>query len=123
MASTTFDPYTWRIAELAMPVDAQRRARLLDGLLIAEAEELAHGRRHLTVVHGLPESTEAAEVLDDFYDAILDIADAADWSRVQRTPQWLTIAVAGAWRDDVLTAIEVLATEADVQIIDAPFPS
>lgn len=122
MASRTFDPYTWRVAELSLPIDPDRRARLLDGLLVAEAEELAHGRRHLTLIHGLPDDAEAGEVLDDFYDAVLDIADAAEWSRVQRMPEWLTIAVAGAWRDDVLTAIEVLATEAGIEVVDAPIP-
>jgi hypothetical protein len=54
MASTTYDPFTWRLAELealaAQPYggDVDRRRELEDDLLIAEAEDLAHGRRRLT---------------------------------------------------------------------------
>jgi hypothetical protein len=53
--STTYNPFGWRLAEIADPrTEECRRRDLIESLIVVEAEELALGRRHLTVVHGRP---------------------------------------------------------------------
>jgi hypothetical protein len=109
MRTRTYDPFGWRIAELADPeLNPLRRTELLDDLVAAEAEELAEGRRHLTIVHGEPTDIVAAEALDDFYDAVAAIARTAEWSRLSGGTDYLTITLAGPRRDEMLATMAEL---------------
>lgn len=101
-----YDPFGWRLQELADPaLHPLRRAELLDELLLAEAEELAAGRRHLTIVHGEPADMAEAEELNDFYDTVEQLVDEAEWSRLSGGPDYLTVTVAGAGREEWLARI------------------
>lgn len=121
---STYDPFGWRLEELAHPdLNPLRRAELLDDLLIAEAEELAMGRRHLTIVHGEPTDLAEVEELNDFYDAIGEISEEAEWARVAGGLEYLTVTVAGDDRDEVLARTIDRAVQRGAcswQILDAP---
>jgi hypothetical protein len=123
---STYDPFGWRLQELADPdLNPPRRAELLEELLVAEAEELAAGRRHLTIVHREPTDIAEAEQLNDFYDTVEELVDEAEWSRLSGGPDYLTVTVAGAGRDDWLTRIGDVARRANAcwLIIEAPLPA
>lgn len=97
----TYDPFGWRLDELADPhINPLRRDELLEGLLLAEAEELAVGRRHLTIIHGEPTDIAEAEALNGFYDTVGEIVATAEWSRLTGGTSHLTVTVAGSSRDD-----------------------
>ncbi len=103
---STYDPFGWRLDELADPdLKPFRRAELLDGLLVAEAQEIAAGRRHLTIVHGEPTDAAEAEDLNDFYDEVEAIVDGAEWGRLAGGPGHLTVTLAGPGRDEWLAQI------------------
>jgi hypothetical protein len=108
----TYDPFGWRIQELADPdISPVRRADLLEELLLTEAEELAGGRRHLTIVHGEPADMAEAEELNDFYDTVEELVDGAEWSRLSGGPDYLTVTIAGAGREQWLARIADLAPD------------
>ena len=125
--STLYNPFGWRLAEIADPrTDAFRRADLIESLIIVEAEELALGRRHLTIVHGQPRTLVDSESLDEFYDAVFEIAGTAEWSRVRGTEDHVTVAVAGPHADELLLDIAEIAHRANPggwQVIERPFPN
>lgn len=108
----TYDPFGWRLQELADPdLNALRRAELLDEFLVAEAEELAAGRRHLTIVHSEPTDVAEAEELNDFYDTVEELVDEAEWSRLSGGRNFLTVTVAGAGREEWLARIADLVPD------------
>lgn len=121
---STYDPFGWRLEELADPdFNPFRRAELLDGLLVAEAEELAAGRRHLTIVHGEPADAAEAEELNDFYDEIEHVLVEAEWGRLAGGPDYLTVTIAGDCRDDLLARItDIVRRVSDWSwgVLDAP---
>lgn len=125
--STTYNPFGWRLAEIADPcTDDLRRRDLIESLLVAEAEELMLGRRHLTIVHGAPASVVDSETLDAFYDAVFAHVASADWSRVRGTDEFVTVTVAGSAADELLLDLVELAHRANPgtwQLIDRPFPN
>lgn len=107
---STYDPFGWRLEELADPgLNPFRRAELLDGLLVAEAEEIAAGRRHLTIVHGEPTDPAEAEDLNDFYDEVEEIVDEAEWGRLAGGVDFLTVTIAGAYRNDLIAHVTDVA--------------
>jgi hypothetical protein len=120
----THDPFGWRLQELADPnLNPLRRTELLDDLLVAEAEELVAGRRHLTIVHGEPTDIAEAEALNDFYDTVRETVGEADWSRLAGGPEYLTVTVAGTSRDEWLVRITDIARDratAGWQIMESP---
>ena len=122
-----YNPFGWRLAEIADPcTDDLRRADLVESLIIVEAEELALGRRHLTIVHGRPATVADSEALDEFYDAVLEIAGAAEWSRVRGTEDHVTVTVAGPLADELLLDVAEIAHRANPggrQVIERPFPN
>ncbi len=92
---TIHNPFGWRLADLADPATSpQRRSDLLDELVVCEAEELAHGLRHLTVVHGDPTDVDAARHLAVFYNTLRVLAAGGGWVRVRGTEEWVTVAAA-----------------------------
>lgn len=125
--STIYNPFGWRLAEIADPcTDDLRRADLIESLIIVEAEELALGRRHLTVVHGWPDTLSDSETLDEFYDAVFEIAGAAEWSRVRGTQDHITVTVSGPLADVLLMDVTEIAHRVNPggwQVIERPFPN
>lgn len=94
--SDLYNPFGWRLAELADSTTTEReRSRLREELLMWEAEELAHGRRHLTVVHGAPDDRDADRQLSRFYATLARLAAACAWARVRGTAEFVTVTVAG----------------------------
>jgi hypothetical protein len=124
--STTYNPFGWRLAEIAdSRTDALRRAELIESLIVVEAEELALGRRHLTVVHGRPGRLVDSEILDELYDTIFEIAGAAEWSRVRGTEDHVTVTLAGPHADELLLDVAEIAHRANPgwQVVERPFPN
>lgn len=123
---TTYNPFGWRLAEIADPrTDDLRRKDLSESLIIAEAEELALGRRHLTVFHGSPETLVESEMLDDFYDEVFAVAEAAEWSRVRGTEEFVTVTLGGAGAEERLLDVAELAHRANPggwKAMERPFP-
>ena len=121
---STYDPFGWRLQELADPaLNPFRHSELLEDLLVAEAEEIVAGRRHLTIVHGEPADIAEAEELNDFYDAVEEIVDDTEWSRVAGGPDYLTVTVAGMDRNEWLARMTDVARHRATdrwRIIEAP---
>jgi hypothetical protein len=121
----TYDPFGWRLEELAEPgLNPFRRAELLEGLLVAEAEEIAAGRRHLTIVHGEPADMAEAEELNDFYDRVEAIVDEAEWGRLAGGPDSLTVTLAERGCDEWLAQIADLARRRVTEhwpVIEGPY--
>jgi len=93
--------------------DANQRDHYLEVLLIEEAQEIAWGRRHLTVVHGEVLDDVDAELLDELFAAWEDIAGRVAWARLGGVPDdHMTITLAGPHSEDALT----LASDAALQL-------
>lgn len=123
MRTRTYDPFGWRLAELADPdINPLRRAELLDDLVAAEAEELAMGRQHLTIVHGEPTDIAMAEALSGFYAEIESIARTAGWSRLAGGTDYLTVTIAGAGRDEMLSSVVEVGHRSDSTVLASPLP-
>jgi hypothetical protein len=89
-----YNPFGWRLSDLADPAtSAERRVELREELLVWEAEELAHGYRHLTVSHPEPGDLEASERLTSFYDRICTVAACCAWVRVRGAADFVTVTV------------------------------
>lgn len=127
VSTTTYNPFGWRLAEIADPsTDDLRRRDLVESLIVAEAEELALGRRHLTIVHGAPATVADGDVLDAFYNEVFAIAELADWARVRGTEEFVTVTVGGSSADQLLLDIVELARRTNPgswQVMDRPFPN
>lgn len=109
---TIYDPYGWRLAETADPATpVDRRDQLRDELVAWEAEELAHGYRHLTIVHGDPETLEASRLVSTFYDRLRAFAARVPRVRVRGTVDYVTVTVRGAEADDEVTVLTAIAME------------
>jgi len=126
MRTRTYDPFGWRLVELSDPfLNPLRRTELLQDLVTCEAEELARGRRHVTIVHGVPCDLATATLLDDVYDTVRAIAGLASWSRLAGGENYLTITVAGECRDSVLgRVVDLIRREhpTDWPIYESPIP-
>lgn len=127
VSTTTYNPFGWRLAEIADPrTDDLRRRDLIESLIVAEAEELALGRRHLTIVHGGLATVADSAILDAFYDEVFAVAELAEWARVRGTDEFLTVTVSGPDADQLLLDIVELAHRADPggwQVMERPFPN
>lgn len=76
--------------------DPHQGDHYLETLLIEEAQEIAWGRRHLTVVHGEILDEFDAELVDELFSDWEDIAASAGWSRIGGVPDdHLTLTLAG----------------------------
>lgn len=127
VSTTIYNPFGWRLAEIADPgTDDLRRRDLIESLIVAEAEELALGRRHLTIVHGAPATIADSDMLDAFYDEVFAIAELADWARVRGTEDFVTVTVGGPDAGQVLLDLVERARRANPggwQVMDRPFPN
>ena len=81
--------------------------------LLREAIELAHGRRHLTIVHGDPEDIAASRHLSKFYEELRRLAACCEWVRVRGNAEYVTVTVGGAVADEQTALFEAAAAFAD----------
>ena len=82
-------------------------------VLLREAIELAHGRRHLTVVHGDPVDVVASRRLSEFYEEMRRIAAGCEWVRVRGNAEHVTVTVGGTVADERIALFEAAAAFAD----------
>lgn len=82
-------------------------------LLLREAIELAHGRRHLTIVHGDPHDVAASRQLSEFYGELRRLAAGCAWVRVRGDAEYVTVTVGGAGADEQIALFEAAAAFAD----------
>ncbi len=82
-------------------------------LLIREAVELAHGRRHVTIVHGDPQDIAASRHLSEFYEQLRRLAAGCEWVRVRGNAEYVTVTVGGAVADEQIALFEAAAAFAD----------
>ena len=78
-------------------------------LLIREAVELAHGRRHVTIVHGDPGDVAASRELSEFYDELRRLAAGCEWVRVRGNAEYVTVTVGGAFAEEQIALFEAAA--------------
>ena len=125
VSRTTYDPCGWRLAEIASSrTDELRRRELVESLIVAEAEEIALGRRHLTVVHGAPGTMADSAALDAFYDKVFSVSGLAAWSRVRGTEEFVTVTIGGTGMARLLLELLELAHRADPgtwRVLERPF--
>jgi hypothetical protein len=111
----TYDPFSFLLNEIRAHDAGLRnwspgqRDHYLDELLADEAQEIAWGRRHLSVVHGEVLDEVEAETLDDIVCALLDLIDGA-WHRFGGlADHHFTLTIVGPDADDVIgRAAEVI---------------
>lgn len=124
MDTITYDPFGWRLAEEADPATPpERRADLASEMLVLEAEELAHGRRHLTIRHGEPRDLAEAAEIDGFYDAVRSQSVEVAGCRLAGGSSYLTVTVPAASEsllDDI--ADRVLRERRLWRIVASPLP-
>ncbi len=82
-------------------------------LLLFEAIELAHSRRHLTVVHGDPTEVAASRQLSEFYEELRRLAAGCEWVRVRGNAEYVTVTVGGAVADELIVLFEAAAAFAN----------
>ena len=109
---TIYNPYGWRLADPADPATSpDRRHQLIDDLIAWEAEELAHGYRHLTIVHGDHRDLDANRDLSAFFDRLAALAARAGWVRVRGTADYVTITLHGPQADQQIRDFAAVAHE------------
>lgn len=111
---TVHNPYGDRLAALDDPrTDADRCRQVVEELVVWEAEETAHGFRHVTIVHGDPVDVVSSRRLSAFYDTLHTLTAGAVWVRVRGTAEYLTVTVRGADADDRVAQIAARARGVD----------
>lgn len=81
--------------------------------LLREAIELAHGRRHLTIVHGDPDEVAASRYLSLFYEELRQLAAGCEWVRVRGNAEYVTVTVGGALAEEQVALFEAAAAFAN----------
>lgn len=107
-----YNPFGWRLAELAEPVTGpHRRSELIEELMAWEAEELAHGYRHLTIEHRDPDKLDASRLLSALYDRMGALADRSPWARIRGAVDYVTVTVHGLEADDAIGSFMAIAEQ------------
>ena len=91
----------------------RERSDIGSHLLLREAIELAHGRRHLTIVHGDPHDIAPSRYLSDFYEEMRRIAAGCEWVRVRGNAEYVTVTVGGLAADEQIAMFEAAAALAN----------
>jgi len=128
----TYDPFSFLLSEISAFDAGERenwdpcqRQHYFDVLLADEAEEIAWGRRHLTVVHGRLTDDIEADLLDDLFAAWEEVAVSASWARIGGVPdQHLTLTIADDSSDLFSAAIDVSLrlNPGSWRVIEGAFP-
>ncbi len=95
------------------------------GALIGEAVELAHGRRHLTILHGDPSDVATSRHLSAFYEELRRLAAGCEWVRVRGNAEYVTVTVGGAVADEQIALFEAaaaFANQGNWTIVASPVP-
>jgi len=108
----TYDPFSFLLSEIRAFDAGERenwdpfqRQHYLDVLLADEAEEIAWGRRHVSLVHGVLCDEVEAETLDEIFAAWEDLAVGSEWARIGGlSGHHLTLTVGGASANSLVTA-------------------
>ena len=108
-----WNPFARRQREFACPLPGDRRDGLACELLVAEAEELAHRCRHLTIVHGDPMDVDGARHLASFYETLRRLAVGLAWVRVRGDATFVTITTRGERAIEDLVMFEAAAAMAN----------
>jgi hypothetical protein len=123
---STYNPFGWRVGELAEPgTSTERRRQLVEELMAWEAEELAHGYRHLTVEHGDPSVLEVSWLVSTLYDRLSVFAARTPWVRVRGTVHYVTVTVHGQMAEEAVSALTAIASElnpGDWTITESAYP-
>jgi len=81
--------------------------------LLREAIELAHGKRHLTIVHGDPREVAASRHLSEFYEELRRLAAGCEWVRVRGNAEYVTVTVGGGGADEQVALFQAAAAFAN----------
>jgi len=107
------DPFGLSIQTHPGPSGLVRRRGADDVVLLREAIELAHGRRHLTIVHGDPVDVVVSRRLSEFYEELRRLAAGCEWVRVRGNAEHVTVTVGGAAADEQIALFEAAAAFAN----------
>jgi hypothetical protein len=107
------DPFAVQRAGCA-PLRGERGGKEVNfEMLLAEAAELAHGRRHLTIVHGDPTAVGASRELSDFYEELRRLVAGCEWVRVRGDAEYVTVTVGGSFAEEQIALFEAAAAFAN----------
>ncbi len=110
---TAWNPFGRRQREFVCSLPGEQRDDLVCELLVAEAEELAHGCRHLTIVHGDPMEVDGARLLASFYETLRQLAAGLACVRVRGDATFVTITTRGERAIEDLVMFEAAAAMAN----------
>lgn len=110
-SSESHDSFGWRIAACLRSTACELEAWSELGVL--EAEELVHGRRHVTIVHGDPAEIAASRHLSGFYEELRRLSAGCEWVRVRGNAEYVTVTVGGAVADEQIALFEAAAAFAN----------
>lgn len=108
------DPFGLSIQTHPGPSGLIRRRGADDAVLLREAIELAHGRRHLTIVHGDPHDIATSRHLSAFYEELRRLAASCEWVRVRGNAEYVTVTVGGPVADEQIALFEAAAAFANL---------
>ncbi len=108
----TYDPFSYLFNEIRAHDAGLRedwapyqRDHYLEVLLVEEAQEIAWGRHHLTVVHGEVLDDVEADLLDELFVTWEEIAAHAAWARIGGVPdRQMSLSISGPGRDAALAS-------------------
>ena len=103
------DPFRLQRPAFSTMRSARAAACIKDERLMREATELAHGRLHLTIVHGDPDDVAASRQLSEFYEELRRLAAGCEWVRVRGNAEYVTVTVGGAFADEQIALFEAAA--------------
>jgi len=125
----TYDPFSYLLAEIRAydaglrPWEPALRDHYVEALLIQEAEELAWGRHHITIIHGPFVDEIERDLVDELYATILERLDTTEWYRVGGHPDHhITVTLEGALAEAKLAGIADLAARinpGDWRLVDS----
>ena len=106
------NPFAFNVLAVGHPCDGNL-APPSDLLLLVEASELMHGRRHLTIAHGDPHDVAISRRLSEFYDELRRLAASCEWVRVRGNAEYVTVTVGGPVADEQIALFEAAAAFAN----------
>ncbi len=103
----------WTFSSGLRPLRPCEDSNLSRHFVAAEALELAHGRRHLTILHGDPSDVATSRQLSAFYEELRRLAAGCEWVRVRGHAEYVTVTVGGAFAEEQIALFEAAAAFAN----------